>query len=827
MTKNIVLLSDGTGNSAAKFNKTNVWRTFEALDLTDPAKQVAIYDDGVGTQSFKPKALLGGAMGIGLAANVRELYAFLCRTYEPGDRIFGFGFSRGAFTIRTLIGFVTRFGILKHDPLSGDVALRRKVRLLYRLYRKIHSGGGADPAFAAMVAGVRDAMPWNRLPPEYFADGKPAEKYFHSPEIQFLGLWDTVDAYGFPTDEMREGWDKFVWRLSMRNRDLSAKVKRAVHALCLDDERNTFHPLLWNEEGNDEHSSTLDPVRQHGVAGHIDKERLSQVWFAGMHADVGGGYPEDFLSYVPLCFVLEQAVKGKDGLLLKPGALKALQATANASGTMHDSRRGMAAYYRLLPRKLSRLCDSKGWSFRWRDGLSMQRPEIANSNVVKISRPKIHHSVFDRMIASGSLYAPIVLPENYAVVDDKGKIIDAGDFGFEPKGGAAKRHEAQERVWDLVWWRRVCYFSTLFLTACLALLPWMTSLPFLGSLPILNRAVDGTKCIESIFCFLSFLPRLLDGFLPSFARTWIDSFVANPGIFGMLALAIVALMWTSTRLDSYIRHRMRLVWRPKDSLPEGRTVLTKFRESKPYRGFFVLLKHHVSPFVFGIFALFAILYGSFTVASRTVFAFLDAKGVYCKSYGPAVAVRNVYSRALSFDSRNPCWPSHLAVQKGEAYRIVMTTDDGWKDDTIPATVHGTTAAAPWYALLFAWPNKRYTLESYFKPVARITPGKKLDTFSAGQDEYVLDPVFPGGANVAQCLVSDFVAQSEGELFLYVNGPVLWFAPDLVAGTYSNNHGTAKVFVKRIMQPGEAFEMPPGAYQCEQFETGTFGGQAAY
>lgn len=105
--KAIVVLSDGTGNSAAKLFKTNVWRLYQALDLTEPmpsaqgtARQIAYYDDGVGTSSFWPLALLGGVFGWGLKRNVLDLYTFICRNYKPGDRIYAFGFSRGAFTIR-------------------------------------------------------------------------------------------------------------------------------------------------------------------------------------------------------------------------------------------------------------------------------------------------------------------------------------------------------------------------------------------------------------------------------------------------------------------------------------------------------------------------------------------------------------------------------------------------------------------------------------------------------------------------------------------------------------------------------------------------------
>ncbi len=107
MSKTIILLADGTGNGAAALFKTNVWRLYKALDLSEPppageARQIAYYHDGVGTSTFKPLAILGGVFGVGLKRNIVHMYAFLCRKYEPGDRIYVFGFSRGAFTARVL-----------------------------------------------------------------------------------------------------------------------------------------------------------------------------------------------------------------------------------------------------------------------------------------------------------------------------------------------------------------------------------------------------------------------------------------------------------------------------------------------------------------------------------------------------------------------------------------------------------------------------------------------------------------------------------------------------------------------------------------------------
>src|SRR5262245_39274787 len=133
MGRNIVLLSDGTGNSAAKVWRTNVRRTFEALDLSGN-DQVAFYDDGVGTSTFKPWAILGGAFGFGLQRNVVDLYKFACRNYnDDSDDLYGFGFSRGAFTIRVVIGLILNQGLVHADSESE---LDKKAIGAYREYRR-------------------------------------------------------------------------------------------------------------------------------------------------------------------------------------------------------------------------------------------------------------------------------------------------------------------------------------------------------------------------------------------------------------------------------------------------------------------------------------------------------------------------------------------------------------------------------------------------------------------------------------------------------------------------------------------------------------------
>jgi uncharacterized protein (DUF2235 family) len=138
VSKKIVAFADGTGNSSAKLFRTNVWRLYQALDTSLPANpgqwgQIAYYHDGVGTSSFRPLAFLGGAFGWGLKRSVLDCYKFICRNYEPGDRICLFGFSRGAFAVRVLAGLVCNQGIVQSD---SNADLERYTRDAYRAYRE-------------------------------------------------------------------------------------------------------------------------------------------------------------------------------------------------------------------------------------------------------------------------------------------------------------------------------------------------------------------------------------------------------------------------------------------------------------------------------------------------------------------------------------------------------------------------------------------------------------------------------------------------------------------------------------------------------------------
>ena len=212
MGRKIVVLSDGTGNSSAALWRTNVWRTFDAIDLSG-SDQVAFYDDGVGTSSFKPLAILGGAFGYGLKRNVIDIYKFVCRNYRSDeDEIFGFGFSRGAFTIRVVVGLILDQGLVQAD---NEIDLDRLARAAYKDYhsRKYHT-----------VWWEIFNSNYTTPPPTAAANNRTVNS------IRFLGLWDTVAAYGLPVDEMTRGVSRWIWPLELPNRVLDPRVQRACHA---------------------------------------------------------------------------------------------------------------------------------------------------------------------------------------------------------------------------------------------------------------------------------------------------------------------------------------------------------------------------------------------------------------------------------------------------------------------------------------------------------------------------------------------------------------------------------------------------------------------
>jgi uncharacterized protein (DUF2235 family) len=323
--KRLIVCCDGTWNRPDQVAQgvaapTNVAKIALALADTDAAGNVQClhYQAGVGTR--RGERVLGGGLGVGLSRNVQECYRFLVDNSEPGDELYFFGFSRGAFTARSTVGLVRNSGILRREH-------RDRIQEAYGLYRNPH----------------RDSHP-SGVAAELFR-----RSYSHPDvHVQFVGVWDTVGALGIPIDGFRPPLLSRLW--TFHDTRLSRYVRHAYHAVAIDERRRPFRPTLWER-------AEVPP-----------DQTLEQVWFAGVHCDVGGGYRDPTLSEIPLLWMAEKA-RGC-GLAFKPGRLvieptdpgderrrTGERVTPDPGGEKHDSRN---RFYRLLPAYDRRLVGEGG-----------------------------------------------------------------------------------------------------------------------------------------------------------------------------------------------------------------------------------------------------------------------------------------------------------------------------------------------------------------------------------------------------------------------------------------------------------------------------------
>ncbi|MFQ5963260.1 MAG: DUF2235 domain-containing protein [Candidatus Scalinduaceae bacterium] len=416
MVRNIVLCSDGTGSKGIQKRGTNVFKLYEAVDLhghrndSGRPQQFAFYDDGVGTENLKLLKILGGAFGWGLSKNVKQLYADLVRTYEKGDRIYLFGFSRGAFTVRTLAGLINTCGIIDREKLNSDAELLDKVEMAYSKYRSKYR----------TFIGKCFREEYNE---EWIVDFRN-EHSVGDEKIAFIGVWDTVDAVGVPIDELAKFINTFIYRFKFVDSKLSSeeKVKKLCHALSIDDERLTFHPVMWDEEGEEDKEDKKD-------------SRIEQVWFAGVHSNVGGGYPKHGMSLISLDWMMSKAEQA--GLRLTAKESKAEKAEPrlttkdmlrfidhdrelyrdrrNVTDKLYDSRSGMAVYYRYKPRDIGgdKFCQE-----------------------YHIITPKIHNSVIERILQCTEGYAPGNIPFNCEFVS-----TDKNDKNYDQDKNYKKKYD--------------------------------------------------------------------------------------------------------------------------------------------------------------------------------------------------------------------------------------------------------------------------------------------------------------------------------------------------------------------------------------------------
>ncbi len=287
MKKKLAVFCDGTWNEPDK-NPTNVAKLFEATSHENNGiPQIAYYIQGVGTHWYDK--VIGGAFGFGISENIKDGYKFLCSNYEPGDDIYLFGFSRGAYTARSLAGLINNMGILKREHFN-------RINEVYDRYK--------DKSI--------DWHPTKGLKAKSFRDN-----YTYGKEkITFLGVWDTVGALGAPYGLLLGYLSDKIFGCRFHDIKLSDTIQSASHAVSMDEHRWPFRPTLWK----------LQPTQK--------PKDFVEKWFPGVHSDVGGGYKETGLSDSTLNWMAQHAdSKG----------LKSLVPKSSSPSVQHDSQR---RYYR-------------------------------------------------------------------------------------------------------------------------------------------------------------------------------------------------------------------------------------------------------------------------------------------------------------------------------------------------------------------------------------------------------------------------------------------------------------------------------------------------
>ena len=310
--KRLIVCCDGTWNNPAKEDNgipapTNVFKMYNALadhDARSAVKQHKYYHPGVGGEGGLLNAIIGGAVGAGISRHICSAYHWLGSNYEEGDHIYLFGFSRGAFTARSLGGFLGQ-GLLNLRNLSSNEAWLR----VHRAYEQGYRGKNATPTDWAEPQ-------WN-----FFHQGQPAP-------IRFVGVWDTVGALGVPDDlEFLNFFDdKAKWEF--HNTEIGGNVATARHAMALDEIRSCFCVTRWQN-----------------AAQHPDTVEL---WFPGAHSDVGGGYAGCDLSNGALLWMMEESAK--TGLKFRDNIQETIK--ADPLGAMHNSYKGLFAKLRSRPRNI-------------------------------------------------------------------------------------------------------------------------------------------------------------------------------------------------------------------------------------------------------------------------------------------------------------------------------------------------------------------------------------------------------------------------------------------------------------------------------------------
>jgi hypothetical protein len=551
----------------------------------------------------------------------------------------------------------------------------------------------------------------------------------------------------------------------------------------LDDERTTFFPVLWDERKEDILKPRPDGKR------YLRDERVSQVWFAGVHSNVGGGYPDDSVAQIPLIWMLAEAqaagLRFKSHADANPQTYGHPETAQDPDGRVYDSRRGFASYYRYGPRDILAL---------GKELLSRQGQPFL---------PRIHESVLIRIRNNAHLYAPKGLPARYEIVTAKGEVHSPAQNPYESPAQADARANVQERLWNTIWLRRIVYFATV------AVSLYLFAFPLLKALPPYEE-------YESPLRWLSDVIEAAGQFLPPVAGPWIRGYSRDPGRFLIVALLLIAVSWLGSYLSARIQSRMGICWRSSlanalVNVGQPSDLIYRFRTNPVVVATHSTLKKYIAP------ALFAVLfvYLGLTFASHVLFNIQDDAGWVCKErpvvYGPSSTnptrtvvtdykglVNLAPNQTLQINGQLPtfttselCQSMGVWVERNGKYLIKFDSTESFKDGkgdgAIPASM-GFYSLGPssWWTkaiMVSAVPLRRELIRPWFRVVVRIG--------GRGGEEVFLDP-----DTTDTHLIDEVIKVTrDGELFLFVNDAVIGI-PGRYGHFYTNNQGSTKVTIQR-------------------------------
>ena len=694
MSKNIVLLSDGTGQRGGVGYETNVWSLYNSIVHDDP-NQLICYDDGVGSQKSRVQKILGGMTAFGLAQNVRNLYTFLIRHWEPEDRIYLFGFSRGAFTVRILSDLIARCGIIRlHADITSENQLDELVKSAY---------------VATLKAYYR---------PEYARAFSDTYSWKVKPHIHFIGVWDTVGAIGLPFKQARFAMHNFI-EYGFRGHALNDRVDYAAHAISIDDSRETFHPVVWDER--------------------IDRnpERISQMWFSGVHTNVGGGYPKNQLSRVSLEWMIDQVkladqkagLPASECLMFCKNKLETISNDKDAYGRMYNSRSGLSTAYRFLPRDMEAY------------GQSYTEEKI-----------KIHPSVFKRIAHNTDSYSPHNLPDCF-ISETGTKLKDQPSF-------PASWHDCMSAAKSYNYLQRLIYhlFLLPFVGAVFFILPWKLLLNGLDYLPFASITIEGLfGPFQSGTEFCYFVLVTIIGF----ALTLSVSELAQSR-FRKRQQVIANQGWCSLYPET----------RVNDSELLDRTQSSVWFRLSTWLQKKIVLKHYERLVTFVIYCFSYTLGMTYKCCNRLFIQKPRLSRIKNPRSG-FVYLKSGESNELSFETSMYRMHTGIYLEKGRSYRVHVDKSAGWFDDTFPATPDGLKDAS--------------SLPTFMKKVRKFTRLPQAEIFTLMGEINGQSPFVIGSDNSFEC-------KQDGELVLYVNDVSIWPFKDIF---YMNNKGSARIIVESV------------------------------